>query len=232
MKVFAAAFCALYLGMLFSSSLHGQTASELPRFQIEIRTTGEKKPKYTVTNLSGRPVSACVLDISSSSPSSPLSQRAWKSTTVWDAILQGLPPVEPGASLSQYLPHRVNGPLPDKVQVIAGVWADGGTFGQAVWVNNILKTRALRASEYEDAAAILQRGLDQNWTSNQYQQAFSDKPDSGPVYIVRTALTATVQTAQTPQEFTHTMKFLLQSFRERLDQIRTAKPTISPATPN
>ena len=53
-------------------------------------------------------------------------------------------------------------------------------------MNNILKTRAMRASEYEDAAAILQQGLDQDWTRNQYLQAFSDKSDSGPVYTVRT----------------------------------------------
>lgn len=64
-------------------------------------------------------------------------------------------------------------------------------------LNNILKTRAERASEYEDAVAILQQGLDQNWSSNQYLQAFSDKPDSGPVYTVRTALAVNQQTAHT-----------------------------------
>jgi hypothetical protein len=199
MKTLATAFCALNVGMFFSPAIYGQPATERPRFQIEIRATGERGPTYTVTNLSGKRVSACVLEISSSS------QRARKSKTVWDALIQGQPQIEPGASISQYLPHAVGGPLPDKVEVIAGVWADGETFGQPVWVNNILKTRALRASQYENAAAILQRGLDQNWNRYQYQQAFSDKPDSGPVYTVRTALTATQQTGQTPQEFTHTI---------------------------
>ena len=123
-------------------------------------------------------------------------------------------------------------PLPNKVEVIAGVWADSESFGQPVWVNNILKTRAMRASEYEDAAAILQQGLDQNWSSNQYLQAFSDKPDSGPVYTVRTALAVNQQTAYKAQVFTHTMQFLLQSFRQQSGQLRKAKPILSPAIPN
>jgi hypothetical protein len=44
------------------------------------------------------------------------------------------------------------------------------------------------------------------------------------VYIVRTALTATQQTGQTPQEFTHTMQFLLQSFKQQADKLRKAIP--------
>jgi len=226
MKILAAAFCALRVGMLFSSAVYGQPATEQPRFQIEIHNTGERGPTYTVTNLSGKRVSACVLEISSSS------QRTRTSKTVWDALLQGQPPIEPGASISQYLSHVVGGPLPDKVEVIAVVWVDGETFGQPVWVNNILKNRAMRASEYEDAAAILQQGLDRNWSSSQYLQAFSDKPDSGPVYTVRTALTVNQQTNHTPQVFTHTMQFLLQSFRQQSDQLRKAKPILSPAIPN
>jgi hypothetical protein len=226
MKILATAFCALNVGMLFSSAVYGEPATEQPRFQIEIHATGERGPTYTVTNLSGKRVSACVLEISSSS------QRAGKSKTVWDALIQGQPPIEPGASISQYLSHVVGGPLPDKVEVIAVVWVDGETFGQPVWLNIILKNRAMRASEYEDAAAILQQGLDQNWSSKQYLQAFSDKPDSGPVYTVRTALAVNQQTNHTPQVFTHTMQFLLQSFRQQSDQLRKAKPILSPAIPN
>jgi hypothetical protein len=110
------------------------------------------------------------------------------------------------------------------VEVIAGVRADGESFGPPKWASNIFNYRALRASEDEDAAAILQRGLNQNWNRNQYQQAFRDQPDSGPVYIVHTALTATQQTGQTPQEFTHTMQFLLQSFKQQADKLRKSTP--------
>jgi hypothetical protein len=105
--------------------------------------------------------------------------------------VQGDPPIEPGRTILRPLTLIIGSSVPNKVEVIAGVWPDGESFGQHVWANNILKNRTLRASEYEDAAAISQQGLDQNWTPNQYQQAFSNKPDSGPVYTVRTALTAT-----------------------------------------
>ena len=74
----------------------------------------------------------------------------------------------------------------------------GETFGQLVWVNNVLKARAMRASEYEQAVTILQKGLDQNWASNQYLQALSDKQNSGPVYAVRSTLAANQQNAEKP----------------------------------
>jgi hypothetical protein len=78
--------------------------------------------------------------------------------------------------------------------------------------------RAPRASEYEQAAATLLQGLDQNWTSNQYPQAFSDKSDSGPVYTVRTALAATKQrNAQNPKVLNHVMQKLLEAFRQKSD---------------
>lgn len=121
MKALAMAFCVLSVGMLFSSAFYGQAATKQPGLQIEIHATGEKGPTYTVTNLSGQQVSACVLEISSSS------QSVRKSTKIWDALLEGQPPIEPGASISQYLFHVVGRPLPDKIAVIAGVWADGGT---------------------------------------------------------------------------------------------------------
>ena len=74
------------------------------------------------------------------------------------------------------------------------------------------------------AAGILQQGLSRNWSREQYQQAFRDKPDTGAVYTVRTALSATVQTAPTPEAFAHTMQFLLTNFRELSKQLRQVKP--------
>jgi len=218
MKTLAAAFCVLTIAMLSPSAHCRKPATERPKFHVDIHPTGEKGPTYTVTNLSGRPVWAVVLEISSSS------QPARKTRKVWDALLEGHPPIEPGASISQYLPNFGRSPLPDKIEVIAGVWTDGETFGTPASVNSILNTRALRAAEYEDAAAILQQGLNQNWTREQYQQAFRDKPDTGAVYTVRTALTATQQTGQTPEAFTHTMQFLLTNFRQLSEQLRKVKP--------
>jgi hypothetical protein len=225
MKMLATAFCVLGGGMLFSTAAQGaSTTPERPKFKIEIRATAEKGqgPSFAVTNLTAKTVTACVFE------QSYPSQGARKTTTVWDPLVQGNTPnntpIEPGQTVLRPLIPIIRNALPNKVEVIAGIWADGESFGPPKWASDIFNNRALRASENEDAAAILQRGLDQNWNRNQYQQAFSDKPDSGPVYIVRTALTATQQTGQTPQEFTHTMQFLLQSFKQQADKLRKSIP--------
>jgi hypothetical protein len=202
-----------------------RSSAEQPRFQIEIQATGETGPRYTVTNLTGRTVTACVLELSSSS------QSGGNSKTVWDALLQDEPPIEPGASISQYLSHVVGGPLPDKVEVISGVWADGGTFGQLIWVDNILKTRAMRASEYEQAATMLQQGLDQNWTRDQYLKALGDQQNSIPIRAVRSTLVANEQFTEKPQLLRHKMQMMLESFVQKSNQIRKTKPTVSATTP-
>ena len=67
-----------------------------------------------------------------------------------------------------YLPHKVGGPLPDRVEVIAGIWEDGETFGEAVWVKTLLDHRASLTSAYEQAIFMLQKGLNENWTRGQY----------------------------------------------------------------
>jgi hypothetical protein len=214
MKMLATVFCVVSGGMLFSTAAQGtSTTPERPKFKIEIRATGEKGqgPSFAVTNLTAKTVNACVFE------QSYPSQGARKTTAVWDALVQGSIPIEPGQTVLRPLNPIIGNALPNKVEVIAGIWADGESFGPPKWASNIFNYRALRASEDEDAAAILQRGLDQNWNRNQYQQAFSDKPDSGPVYIVRTALTATQQTV-------HTMQFLLQSFKQQADKLRKSIP--------
>jgi hypothetical protein len=221
MKMLATAFCVLGAGMLPSTSAQKtSTTPGRPKFKIEIRATVEKGrgPSFTVTNLTSKTVTACVFEQSYPPPVSR------KTTVVWDTLVQGNPSVEPGQTVTRPLIPIIGNAIANKVEVIAGVWADGESFGAPKWASDILNNRALRASQYEDAAAILQRGLDQNWNRDQYQQAFSDKPDSGPVYTVRTALTATQQTGQTSQEFTHTMQFLLKTFKQQSDQLRKSKP--------
>ena len=222
MRILATAVCVIGGGIVFSTAAQGTSIPERPKFKIEIRATGEKGqgPSFAVTNLTAKTVTACVFE--QSSPS----QGPRKTTIVWDALVQSDLPIEPGQTILRPLNPIIGNAQPNKVdvEVIAGIWADGESFGPPKWATNIFNNRALRASENEDAAAILQRGLDQNWSRNQYQQAFADKPDSGPVYTVRTALTATQQTGQTPQEFTHTMQFLLQSFKQQADKLRKSIP--------
>ena len=225
MKILCAALSVLNAGILVSSAVPGQSQTvERPRFQIEIQAIGEGGPRYKVTNLTGKTVTACVLRLSSSAESKELSR------TVWDALLQDELPIEPGASISQYLSHVAGGPLPDKIEVVAGVWANGESFGQPDWVKVILKNREMRASAYEQATIMLQQGLDQNWTRDQYLQALSDKPNTGPIYAIRSTLVANQQFAENPKLLRHAMQMMLESCTQKYEQIRKAKPTASVAT--
>ncbi len=140
MKMLATALCALGGVMLFSAVEGTSTPAERPKFKIEIRA-GEKGPGYAVTNLTDKIVTACVFELSYSSPG----RRS--SNTFWDALIQGDHVIEPGGTVLRPLYQAAGSPLPDKVEVIAGVWAGGETFGQPELANNILKTRALRASQ-------------------------------------------------------------------------------------
>ncbi len=217
MKRFAAAFCAFAIAVLSLPALHAQQQSKGSEFRVEI-LRGQRGPTYTITNLSGKPVGALVLEVSSSS------QPARKVSKAWDSILEGTHPIEPGAALSRPVNELAFSPSPDRIKVVAAVWTDGKTFGAPATVNLILNNRATRAAEYDDAAGVLQQGLSQNWTRDQYEQAFRDKPDTGAVYSVLTALSSALQTAQTPQQFTGTMRFLLTSFQQLSKQLRQVKP--------
>ena len=139
MKMLATAFCVLGSGMLFSTAAQGtSTAPERPQFKIEIRATAEKGqgPSFAVTNLTAKTVTACVFEQSYPSPG------ARKTTTVWDALVQGNIPIEPGQTVLRPLIPIIGNALPNKVEVIAGVWADGDSFGPPKWASNIFNNRA------------------------------------------------------------------------------------------
>jgi hypothetical protein len=93
------------------------------------------------------------------------------------------------------------------------------------------KTRAMRASEYEQAATMLQQGLDQNWTRDQYLKALGDQQNSIPIRVVRSTLVANEQFTEKPQLLRHIMQMMLESFVQKSLQIRKAKPTVSATTP-
>ncbi len=225
MKIFAGAFCVLSVATLFSLPVHGQSAViEPPKFQIEIQTAGDGSPKYIVTNLTGKTVTACAVRLSSS-------LEKGVSYTLWDALVQDVRPIEPDASISQYLGHRVGGPLPDKVEVVAGVWVDGENFGDPDWVKAILKNRETLVVAYEQAITLLRQGLDQNWTRDQYLQALKDRPNQGPFYAIRSTVTANRNFDMQPRLSHRVMQLMLDSFLQKSDQLGRTKPIASAVTP-
>ena len=210
----AAAVCSL--------PVHAQSATtDSPRFEIKIQTEGAGAPSYTVTNLTSTIVTACVIRISSSADSKD------RSLVVWDALLQNVAPIKPNASISQFLAHRVGGPVPDRVEVLAAVWSGGETFGESRWLDRILENRKVRAASYDEAIALLRDGLDHKWTRQRYLQALNDKPDSGALDGIRATLTANPNFDEHPEELNGLMQKMLDTFAEKSDQLRKAKPTPS-----
>ena len=149
---------------------------------------------------------------------------------VWDSLLVDEPPVEPNAHMSGNVPHIVGNPYPDKVEIIAGVWADGETFGQPEWVKIILTGREMQASAYEQAANFLQRGLDQNWTREQFLQALGEMLNSVGMYSIRSTLEAN-QSAERARVLRHILLGMLDTFTGKYERIRKAKPAAG-VTPN
>jgi hypothetical protein len=171
-----------------------------------------------VTNLSGKTVTACFIEISSSSDNRD------RSKIDWDAIVQGMKSLEPGGSISIPLPHVVGGPLPDKVEVVAGIWADGETFGSAELVRRILVNRGMRESDYDQAVTFLQQGLDANWTRDQYLAALKDMPNSGAFQMFKANLEKNEDLIDKPELLRRIVQRLMGAFEQDRDLLRQAKP--------
>jgi hypothetical protein len=219
MRILAAGLGILGVGVL--GSLVGysepQTA-EPPRFQTEIQAASEKGSTFTLTNHSGKTLTACFIEISSSL------ERRQRSGIGWDALVQGIEPLAPGESTSMPLGHVVGGPIPDKVEISAGVWADGETFGRTELVARLLKTRNLRESEYDEAISFLGGGIEQGWSRDQFLAALSGKKPTGPFYAIRSTLRANKNLDQKPQLVQRVVQTLLESLSQKREVLRQAKP--------
>jgi hypothetical protein len=212
------AICIL-VGLLAASAGHGQSpVATSPNFHVEIQPVGDRGPGFRVTNLSGKTVTACFIEISSSSDNRD------RSKIDWDAIVQGMKSLEPGASISIPLPHVVGGPLPDKVEVVAGIWADGETFGSAELVRRILVNRGMRESDYDQAVTFLQQGLDANWTRDQYLAALKDMPNSGAFQMFKANLEKNEDLIDKPELLRRIVQRLMGAFEQDRDLLRQAKP--------
>jgi hypothetical protein len=227
MKILAALLGVLGVGVLGSLAGHGERQTvEMPRLQIEIQAASERGSRFTITNHSGKTLTACFIETSSS-----LEQRQ-RSGIGWDALVQGIKPLAPGESTSMPLGHVVGGPIPDKIEISAGVWADGETFGRTELVNQLLKTRNLREAEYGDAISFLRGGMEQSWSRDQFLTALSAQRATGPFYAIRSTLQGNKNVDQKPQLVQRVLQTLLESFTQKRELLRQAKPhTSAPINP-
>jgi hypothetical protein len=192
-----------------------------PNFRTEVLTTDSHTPKFSVTNRSEKTLTACTIRFSVSG------EAKAQSLMNWDALVQrqgpdGQPevPLAPATTLTRYLPHRSGAPLPDKVEVIAGIWSDGETFGEESWVKLLLDGRASLVASYEQAVELLQKGLAENWTREQYLAAINAEPSSAVFYGLRQSL----EVNRHPRALKLVMQSQLEHFREVLSHLRPAKP--------
>jgi hypothetical protein len=196
-----------------------RSQSEIPQERLQL--TLLEGAKFSLKNLSDKSLTACVYQLSLSSETKP------HLTVQWDSLVQNIRPIAPGESMVQSLGHVLGGPIPDKVEVLAGVWEDGETLGDPLWIKRVLSARQAQASAYGLAISLLQRGVEQDWTVEQYREELRDKPNSQPFDSLRSTLDANERiSAQRPATLRHTMQRMLDLFKGRYEGFQRAKPSV------
>lgn len=216
MKRAAAFLFVLVAGLSLPSILSAQSPDgQQPWFRIQIPPPGVLEPSFIATNLTDKTVTACVLEFSFPSGE--------KSTLeIWDAILQGVPPIKPGASIGQIFGHSPSGAMPNNVEILAGQWDDGSTFGPAESIKHITDGRQKWAAAYEAGVELLQKGLDQNWTREQYLEALNDTATPVAIAPVRSTIAGNLQTVKNQPSLAETVQTLQASFAQKLAQLKAA----------
>jgi hypothetical protein len=220
---------AIVAVLLRARSVSAQVVTE-PKFQIEIQTSGAGSPKFSITNLLLKTLVACTISYSVSTEARPQGKMNWNPLVRAGHDPQGdaQGPLEPSRTLTLNLPHVAGGPLPNKVEIIAGIWADGETFGQAFWIKSLIDTNASMVSVYEKAIALLQEGIEHNWTREQYLAALNGKTDSLPFYSIRQTFLANEGLDQHPQLAKTVAQHLLDHFEQDLQLLRPQKSRPKP----
>jgi hypothetical protein len=217
--------CAIGIGLFLVCALRSQSqALTVPKFGIEIQKDEQERATFTLTNLSEKILTACTIQLS-------VSTEAGRPSEVnWDSLLpsrgpHGEPqvPLKPGESVTMNLPHTVGKPFPDLLKVVAGIWADGETFGEEVWVKTLVNHRASFVSAYEQAIALLKEGIENNWTRQQYLGALEGKPMSLPFYSIRTTFQANQALENRPQLAKNIAQRLLDHFEQDSQRLRPQK---------
>jgi hypothetical protein len=197
---------SLILVFLFSA-LHPRPALA-GQLLVEIQAD-DNHLTSTVTNLSGKPITAYVTK-----------------NSFWDSVISGESPIQSGAHITRDLGRIVASAVPYRVEVLGGIWADGESFGQAAVVQDILNVRKVLARDYEDAANFLQHGLDEHWSCDQYLQALDRIPDSHATYDMRSNLMVVKEMANHEKGLVHLVNTLLDNFIGKCARIRRAKPSL------
>jgi hypothetical protein len=196
-----------------------QSSSEL-NFRADIHSLTEHGPQIVLTNLSEEPLTACYLQTS-----------FWKvdrkpSGKLWDVFVQNLSPLAKDAEVSIPLGHMVGESYPDKVEVAAAIWADGTTFGRPDLLKLILSSRAYRANSLDQIISLLQTGVQQDWTRDQFLAALDGKSQATSLEAssLKSTLQANPNMDTRPRVRQRLIQIMLDTFSRRRDALRQSKP--------
>jgi hypothetical protein len=139
---------------------------EKPPVQFEIVQTQVHEPRMVITNLHQYPLTAFIVR------TDPTAANSITNTLLFDALARTglIAPIPRGLSFVTGVPHVVGQSVPDPV-LAAAVWEDGSTYGPDDLLARISSNRSALADSYDRAIAMLQTGLDKNWTAGEYSAA-------------------------------------------------------------
>jgi len=139
---------------------------ERPPVQLEILHTADQQPRMVVTNHHQYSLTAFVVR------TDPTAANTITNTLMFDGLthIGLLAPIPRGLSFVAGVPHLVGQSPPDPV-LAAAVWEDGSTYGPDELLARIPKARSALADSYDRAIAMLQTGVDKNWTAAEYSAA-------------------------------------------------------------
>jgi hypothetical protein len=136
---------------------------EKPPVQFQILQTAEHEPRMVITNLHQYALTAFIVR------TDPTAADGITNTLVYDALSRTalLAPIPRGLNFVMGVPHVVGESVPDPA-LAAAVWEDGSTYGPDDLLARISRSRSALADCYDRAIAMLQTGLDKNWTAAEY----------------------------------------------------------------
>jgi hypothetical protein len=141
-------------------SLLGWTAAfaQEPVTSISVLTT-DRQPVISVSNANSLPIEAFLITVDMEGTKRDLTRIYYDVHTNFRHDVA----IAPGASTQVALPHIVERPLPVP-ELRAVVFSDGSTSGEAIWVAELLRRRAIVAERLKEVTGLLDQISSQNLT--------------------------------------------------------------------
>ena len=193
-------------------------------FQLDLQPDTGSGPHFVVTNLCAEPLTAFYLETTSSADGRPTGGQ------LWDALTLHRSPIAKDGTMSQSLGHVVGQPFSDKIEISAAIWADGSTYGDPERLKLILSIRVSDLQSYERAISDLQKGIQANWTRDQYLAAWDQENKNAPMTGAAAIMESNLRRNPSLDSSNHLQRIMqrfLDMFIEYRDLLRQSKPELT-----